>query len=319
MDDGFNHRPWSIVRSLAIVSCFLLLASSACQPRRTVTLALLGDINLGRAVNPSAGSFAFLKTELAKADLTLANLESPLAAGDTTASTLEGYNLCAPAERAGYFSAWDFDLLSIANNHSFDCSPDGPAETRSALELAGVTPIGPAMEPVYRKVGGLRLAFLAFDDISSPLDGEAAAQAIRSAHARGALVIVSVHWGMEYQGGASERQEVLAQQFARAGAVLVWGHHPHVLQPAVWVGDGPCEASKPSQGCALVLYSLGNALFDQGGLADTRQSALALVQINAKGVESFRAVPCVIDMAESRLVAADAETARKILERLKIK
>ena len=295
----------------------LLVFLVACQPRRTVTLALLGDINLGRGVSPSAGSFDFLKVDLARADLTLANLESPLAAS-LPADSLP-YNLCASSDRAGLLNEWGFDLLSIANNHNFDCGLNGASGTRSALESVGVTPVGPGTEAVYREVNGLRLAFLAFDDITSTLDADAAVQAIRLAHESGALVIVSVHWGMEYQGGASNRQKILARQFASAGAALVWGHHPHVLQPVEWVGDEPCEGSKPSQGCALVLYSLGNALFDQGGLADTRQSALALVQVNAKGVQSIQVVPFVIDLTDSRLAAPDAETARKILGRLKIK
>jgi hypothetical protein len=61
-----------------------------------------------------------------------------------------------------------------------------------------------------------------------------------------------------------------------------------------------------------VLYSLGNALFDQPGLADTRQSALVLVTLDTRGVQSARAVPFVIDVPVSRLVAPDAETAKQI-------
>ena len=305
LGDVSSHRPGYPVRRLAILSCCLILAFSACWPRQTVTLALLGDINLGRGVNPSAGSLALLASDLEGADLALANLESPLSAILPAANLT--YNLCSPAGRADLLAAWSLDLLSIANNHSSDCGLDGPSETRSALEGAGVTPIGPGMEPVHREVNGLRLAFLAFDDISSPLDVNAAVQAIRSAREGGTPVIVSIHWGMEYQEGATDRQKMLAQQFATAGALLVWGHHPHVLQPVEWIG------------ATLVLYSLGNTLFDQGGLEDTRQAALALVEVSAKGVQSLRAIPFVIDVADSRLVAPDAQTARKVLDRLKIK
>ena len=68
--------------------------------------------------------------------------------------------------------------------------------------------------------------------------------------------------------GDGVRQKELAGQFAKAGATLVVGTHPHVLQPAEWI--------EGSNGRMLVFYSLGNALFDQGGLDDTRQSALVL-------------------------------------------
>ncbi len=298
------------------LAIFLLVFLTGCQSRQTVTLALLGDLMLGRGVDPKPASLAYLTSDLSAADLALANLESPLAnilpASDST------YNLCASSTRADLLPDWGFDLLSIANNHSLDCSPDGPAITISALEAARIGSIGPGMEPVYREVNGLQLAFLAFDDISSPLDENAAVQAIRSARATGAVVIVSVHWGMEYQGGASDRQKFLVGQFADAGAALVWGHHPHVLQPAAWIGAQPCEGSKPSQGCTLVFYSLGNALFDQGGLDDTRQSALVLVTLDADGVTGVRVVPFEIDIVNSRVVQPDAETAEKIQNRLNL-
>jgi len=263
---------------------------------------------LGRKVNPQPDSLAYLLPDLFKADLVLANLESPLAgvlpAADST------YNLCVLSNRAEMLSAWGIDLLSLANNHSLDCGPDGPIETRAALQAAGITSIGPGMEPIYREMNGLQLAFLAFDDESSPLDAEAAVQAVRSARSTGALVVVSIHWGEEYQGGASDRQKSLAEQFSQAGAKLIWGHHPHVLQPAAWIAN--------TQGKTLVLYSLGNALFDQGGLQDTRQSALVMVTMNKDGVASVRAVPFEIDLVESREVQPDAITAAKIRDRLNL-
>jgi poly-gamma-glutamate synthesis protein (capsule biosynthesis protein) len=174
------------------------------------------------------------------------------------------------------------------------------------------------MEPVYREVNGLHLAFLAFEDISSPLDEDAAEQAIHSSRLTGALVVVSIHWGMEYQGGASNRQKYLAQEFAFAGAALIWGHHPHVLQPAEWIGAQPFGGSKPSQGCTLVLYSLGNALFDQVGLDDTRRSALVMVTLDADGVTSIRTVPFKIDVVNSRIVQPDAGTVKKIQDKLNL-
>jgi poly-gamma-glutamate synthesis protein (capsule biosynthesis protein) len=309
---GAGFRPAPNIFLILLAVCL-----AVGQPKTpTVTLALLGDLMLGRGVDPKPDSLAYLAPDLSAADLALANLESPLApllpASDST------YNLCTLSVQADLLPAWGFDLLSLANNHSLDCGPDGPAETRSALDAAGITPIGPGMGPVYREVNGLQLAFLAFDDISSTLDENAAMQAIRSARLTGAVVIVSIHWGAEYQGGASDRQKYLAQQFAEAGAALVWGHHPHALQPAAWIGTQPYEGSKPSQGCTLVLYSLGNALFDQGGLDDTRQSALVLVTLDADGVESAHIVPFEIDVLNSRVVQPDAETAEKIRDRLNL-
>jgi len=293
---------------LAVLLTAILLFTS-CQPKSpAVNIALLGDLMLGRGTDPKPDSLAILDPYLSSSDLVLANLESPLSSDPPMQSS--AYNLCASASRAKLLAGWGFDLLSIANNHRNDCSPQGPAATRSALESVGITPIGPGMDPVRRVVNGLHLAFLAFDDVSSALDESSALQAIRSERASGALVIVSVHWGMEYQGGASDRQRSLAEQFVNAGALLVWGHHPHVLQPAEWI--------ETAWGKALIFYSLGNTLFDQVGLSDTRQSALGLITLNAQGVTRVLAVPFVIDVAESRLLVPDAGTAKQIQENLRL-
>jgi poly-gamma-glutamate synthesis protein (capsule biosynthesis protein) len=306
----------------------LLLFLTSCQPRGVVTLALLGDVMMGRGVTPSEESLAYLMPYLQSADLALANLESPFVAKpglSPSPSTFQPpnfpnfqpYDLCAPSERAAFLADWGLDLFSIVNNHSLDCGEGSLETTRSILLASGLTPI--ETQPVYRRVHGLRLAFLALEDISAPLDMEAAVQTIQEAHDSGALVIVSIHWGLEYQGVASERQRQLAQQFVDAGASLIWGHHPHVLQPAEWLGPEPCRSSETlqdSNGCALVLYSLGNALFDQGGLADTRRSALVLVELDVTGVRSVHAIPFVIDVPHNHVETPDEQTGTIILERL---
>ncbi len=294
----------------------LILLGACAQARPTITLALLGDINLGRGVQPGTTSLAYLAPELHSADLVLANLESPLAPQGFTPAPGEGYNLCAPDDRATLLADWGIDVLSLANNHSLDCAPDGPNMTQSALESAGLTPLGPDLDPVYRTVNGVKLAFLALDDISSPLDTDAAVQAIRTARATGAVVIVAVHWGIEYQGGASSRQQTLSRDFADAGAALIAGSHPHVLQRVEWIHLPP--GSKPGGSATLVIYSLGNALFDQQGLEDTRRSALILVKMDANGVQSVQATPFMIDAAHSQVVQADAIQAQIIQDRLQI-
>jgi poly-gamma-glutamate capsule biosynthesis protein CapA/YwtB (metallophosphatase superfamily) len=292
------------LRISILLATLLLLVS--CQPApSTVSLALLGDLMVGRAVHPTAASLAYLAPRLKAADLSLANLESPLAPGGAAGVPAEaGYNLCADSARVALFPAWGLDMLSLANNHRFDCGPDGTRATVQALTGLGLTPVGPGPAAVYREINGLKLAFLAFDDILAPLDNVAAVQAIQSARSSGAVVVVSVHWGMEYQSGPSERQKALATQFAEAGAALVVGTHPHVLQPAAWIAT--------PQGKTLVLYSLGNAMFDQAGLLDTRQSALVLVTLEARGVQSTQVVPFEIDPADSRLLPPDPQVAARI-------
>ncbi|MFH2102798.1 MAG: CapA family protein [Chloroflexota bacterium] len=312
--------PWSPFRLTAAAARtlgLLALLLAGCRPQEaTVSLALLGDIVLGRGVAPTQESFAYIQPELLSADLALANLESPLAA-DIPAEGYgypgevgRGYNLCAPAGHAPLLAAWGLDLVSLANNHRLDCGPQGLAETELLLADAGVLTIADGGDAVSVEVDGLELAFLAFDDVSQPVDLAAATQAIQALRAGGAIVIVSIHWGLEYQAGPSARQRLLAEEFSQAGAALIWGHHPHVLQPSEWI-DTPA-------GRALVLYSLGNALFDQGGLEDMRQSALLIVAVGRDGVRSVEAVPFVIDLQSSRLLAPDPQTAAEISDRLRL-
>jgi poly-gamma-glutamate synthesis protein (capsule biosynthesis protein) len=273
-------------------------------PAPSVTLALLGDVMLGRDIHPGAETFAYLEPFLTSADLVLANLESPL----TTApvQTKSPYALCARPENVKYLADAGFDLLALANNHHLDCGPAGLIETQRTLTDAGLGFIGPDPEPVYRSINGIRLASLAFDAIGK-FDLEAAVRAVQSARESGALVVVSMHWGMEYQAGAATGQKRIAQALGDAGAVLIWGHHPHVLQPTEWINDGK----------TLLFYSLGNTLFDQYGLEATRRSALVFVILDSKGIREFSVVPFLIDYRNSRVVKAGQADAQLIMKYFK--
>ncbi len=264
-----------------------------------ITLALMGDVMLGRGVRSSPNSFVYIKPEIQSADLALANLESPLTGAD--AQTPSGYNLCADPKSVSLLADAGFDLLTLANNHHLDCGPDGLQETQQVLGSAGLGTIGPGGEAVTRQVNGIKLGFLAFDGTSADFDLQAAASAVHQLKDGGAIVIVSMHWGAEYQSGVTTRQEEIVQALAGAGAALIWGHHPHVLQKSAWTGK------------TLVLYSLGNALFDQQGLASTHQSAVIMVQLDAGGVISMQAVPFVIDPVRSRIVEPSEENRDAIL------
>jgi poly-gamma-glutamate capsule biosynthesis protein CapA/YwtB (metallophosphatase superfamily) len=281
----------------------IIILFSACQPAQPgVSLAFLGDLMVGRGVHPTAASLSYLTPQLKAADLSLANLESPLLPDGAVSTPQEsGYNLCAPASQAAFLPTWGLDMVSLANNHRFDCGPTGVVDTVQALTALSLTPLVPGPAPIYRTINGLKLAFLAFDDILTPIDSALAVQAIQSARSSGAMVVVTVHWGMEYQSGPTARQEALAREFAEAGAALIVGTHPHVLQPAAWIPT--------ARGKTLVFYSLGNALFDQAGLPDTRQSALVLVRLTASGVQSTQVVPFEIDPGASRVLPVDPQTA----------
>jgi poly-gamma-glutamate synthesis protein (capsule biosynthesis protein) len=277
-------------------------------PAASITLALLGDVMLGRGVHATAETFTYLEPFLASADLALANLESPLT--NAPAQSESPYVLCARPENVRVLVDAGLDYLALSNNHRLDCGEDGLLETQRTLAEAGLGFIDPDPEPVYRSVNRVQLALLAFD-ATTDFDLETAVRAVWSAREAGHLVVVSIHWGTEYQAGASASQTQIAEQLADAGATLIWGHHPHVLQPSAWMHQKTL-AGDHRDPQTLVFYSLGNALFDQYGLQDTRRSALALVRLTASGVEEYRVIPFSIDIYNSRVVQAGQEDAEII-------
>lgn len=305
VDGEGTHRPPFFLTSFFCI-LIIIFCTSACQMQKKVTLALLGDFNLGRGVEAQPGSFSYLDEMLSTADLALANLESPF--GDGKPADGGEYNLCAPTALAHFPADWGFDILSLVNNHANDCSSAGMAETESTLATVSLT--GLTLEPEIVHINGMELVFLAFEDVASDLDEGAAIEAIRWVDSEESVVIISIHWGMEYQGAPSDRQKDLARQFAEAGADVIWGHHPHVLQPVEWV--------ETSRGKTLVLYSLGNALFDQGGLEDTRQSALLLVTLTTDQIIEVESIPFIIDVANSMIIAPSAEDVEEISRRLNL-
>jgi poly-gamma-glutamate capsule biosynthesis protein CapA/YwtB (metallophosphatase superfamily) len=285
------------------------------SPSVRIRLALLGDVMLGRGVAAKLNELqnnplALLADDLQAADLAFANLESPL----TARSLLDprGYDLRAEPVRAFDLAASGLDVLSLANNHSLDSGPAGQEDTRQALAQAGLKGLASGDPPLRLVVDGIPISVLAYEDVTRPLDPQAIEAAIRLEKKQGAVVIVSLHWGAEFRPAPEPSQKELAQALAQAGADLIWGHHPHVLQPVAWIPR--LEPAPP----ALVVYSLGNALFDQEAPPDARWGAMLLVEIDATGVISLEARPFTINLRQGGIQAPGSELSSAILERLQL-
>ena len=296
---------------LAISLAIVLLPSG----ERTLTLALAGDVMLGRSVAEAHTEggweevLATLAPYVAEADLAFANLESPLTDAPLSSA---GYDLRAPADAVMALKAAGFDLVSLANNHALDAGVAGLDDSLRALQAAGIDAIGPGEELWPMRIGGIGVTWIAFDDIRRPIDVQQARQRVASARGRGNVLIVSIHWGVEFQASPSARQRLLAEEFAAAGADLIVGHHGHVLQPVAWIwGEG---RGRPT----LVVYGLGNALFDQGAPPQARQGVTLLVDIGAAGVCGVQAVPHEIEPGRWQAVPAGASLARSAASSLNL-
>ena len=336
-------RRSSTVRSFLIcpflIYSLLTLPGEPTPPM--TTLVFVGDVMLGRGVAQALGgdwgaAFAGVQPWLAEADLAFANLESPLAAvppplnpprwggqdrhpprwGGQEGGT---YDLRAPREAVAALQAAGFDVVSLANNHALDGGGAGLQETMDTLRTSGIVSVcnwdpgilvdwdvvsAPDRLPVYQSTSLPTYHVLAFDDSVAPLDVDAAARAVASAAERAGLVVVSLHWGAEYQAGPTLRQRAIARELARAGADLIVGHGPHVPQQVEWVGQ------------ALVAYSLGNFLFDQPYPADCRWGAILRVTVQGDRIVAVEAFPTVAE--QGRVRPAGPQAAAAILIRLQL-
>ncbi len=288
---------------------------AACAPRpKGARLVLLGDIMLGRGVARAyeGDTWGYALEALvpftARADLTAANLESPLTSHPRAAPA--GFDLRAPPESVRALIRSGVTLVSLANNHILDGGQPGLAQTLDVLREARIGAIGPAGEVLVRQVGGVPLAFLAFDDVSRPLDVDDAAGAVSRAREQGGLVVVSIHWGSEYLSVPDGRQEALARVLSDAGASVIWGHHPHVVQSVGWVQGGALPYP------TLVAYSLGNVLFDQAGPPDTRRVVALGLTLGSDGAHAVQAYAFVIDPSRLALRSADPAARLALEQRL---
>ena len=289
-----------VFAALTPILCLAGLVACSGSPR-SVTLVFAGDVMLGRDVATALdgdwpAAFADVRPCLSGADLAFANLESPL----TTAPFAGGrFDLRAPPEAVEALTVAGFDLVSLANNHALDGGRVGLAQTLATLEQVGIeTVLAPEVDDLDSECGvfsaelpNLRIAALAFYDTGQPFDTTAVAQAAAQAD----LVVVSMHWGAEYYP-VTRRQRLLAQELVAAGADLVIGHGPHVLQPVEWI-DG-----------ALVAYSLGNFLFDQPFPA-TRQGAVLRITLDRGSIIAVEALPTVIRCGRIKRATGDEATA----------
>jgi poly-gamma-glutamate synthesis protein (capsule biosynthesis protein) len=326
-----NARPWH-----------LLYQRKAPLAGPVVDIRAVGDVMLGRGVAMAADAYGpdhpFAEVrELLAGQLTLGNLESPMS--DRAGPLRPGpYRLPAPPRFADALARAGFSALSLANNHALDLGPVGLVESASALRAVGLRVVGvganegSAGSAVFVEVGGsgiteadsLRIALLAFNDIRDPEDeategegwgrawlNEHALDAVRQARAAADLLIVMPHWGQEYATVPNARQRAWAQGLVDAGADMVLGAHPHVLQPTeILRAEGSSEHS------AFVAYSLGNFVFDQGFSEETSRGVVLRLLVDGSGVARVEAAPIQTVNGRARPVGLEAGVAREVIRRL---
>jgi capsule synthesis protein PGA_cap len=260
------------------------LVATGCQGDRpsqaavaSFTIAATGDILVHAEVASRAGQdsrplFAETRPLLAGADLALCHLETPLSADGARLSY--GPVFTAPGALADAIAEAGYDACSTASNHALDAGEPGVRTTLDLLDAAGVAHTGTARDateaarPLLVPVPGATVGLLSYAfgfNASGPPPGRAwlanridegrilaDAGAARAAGAD--FVVVSLHWGTEYQARPDPDQRALARRLLASPAVdLLLGHHAHVVQTVERIGD------------EYVAYGLGNFLSGQSG------------------------------------------------------
>jgi poly-gamma-glutamate capsule biosynthesis protein CapA/YwtB (metallophosphatase superfamily) len=255
--------------------------------KKKIVIAAIGDVMMPGSIQAVVRRnkynydllFEKVAPDLGAADITFANLETPV---DHKAK-ISGYprfnakpELLAALKRAGV------DIVTIANNHVMDAGVEGLKRTLDNITTAGLLYTGAgktkaeAGEIKYITAKDLSVAFLAYTYSTnerlpknkesepgvnilrpdSKADLSHATDKVRQARQSADIVVVSLHWGDEYKTLPTRWQRQVAAELIEAGADIILGHHPHVLQPIETY-----TAKDGRQG--VIAFSLGNFISSQ--------------------------------------------------------
>lgn len=266
-----------------------------------MTIGAVGDILIhDRVYNSSRtrGGFNFrpafsaVKTVLQKPDMLTANQESVLGGVKLGLSSYPMFN--SPQEVGTAVKNAGIDICSTANNHALDKGEAGIVSELKFMNRIGMKHIGTYMTPadakkiVVTRSHGIRVAWLAYtygtNGMPIPahkhylinlINKKKMSTEIRAARKKADLVVVSMHWGIEYQRLPNRQQKTLARFIVNQGADIVFGSHPHVLQPMDWL--------KARDGRnALVVYSLGNFFSGQKDGIYKQLGGMATIRVTKK-------------------------------------
>ena len=197
-------------------------------------------------------------------DCSFANLEGVL--GDKGARVNKKYNFRGDGAYTQILTQNSVDVVTLANNHSMDYGKEGYEETVRLLDEAKMHYVEDLTCLLYTTERGLRIALYAADMSQGQDRADQILKEIREIKEAGyaELIVCAFHWGRENTFRPTEAQQELARAAIDAGANIIWGHHPHVLQPIEEYNGG------------IIYYSLGNFAF--GGNSSPKDLNTALLQ-----------------------------------------
>jgi poly-gamma-glutamate capsule biosynthesis protein CapA/YwtB (metallophosphatase superfamily) len=292
---------------LALASCVAApVGSPDAAPRGTLVIHGTGDVSLDPSQIPAFRTHGYgwawsgLGGLFRDDDLTVVNLECPatdVMDPEPTAFTIR----CDPAALPAAHLA-GVDVASQANNHAYDEGPTGLMDSLESIDAAGIAAVGAgtdqteAIRAARFQIDGWTVAVVGIDEIVGPPDDVAgpdkpgtavghdfrlALRSIRDAALASDIVVVMIHWGVELEARPRAYEVHQAHRMIDVGADVIFGSHPHRLQPVETYRGRP------------IFYSLGNFVWPRLTPV-TRTTAVAEVTVTPDGALQGRLLPAEI-------------------------
>lgn len=243
------------------------------------------------------GSFHVLgdiESILNGADFAFANLEAVFSTNGEPLNRVPVFRLNPDAFEI--IKDANIKVVSLANNHMFDYGPDAFADTLTILEDNQITHFGAgltieqALEPAVVTLKGIKIGFLGFRDkehkkmdnngvITPQINNDIVIENIEKLKALVDVLVLSLHFGWEYQFYPSPKDVALCRTFIDNGVDIILGHHPHYPQGVEKYKNG------------LISYSLGNFIWDQKFVGHSNSSYILEIGMTKKGICSVKIIP----------------------------
>lgn len=281
------------------------------EVQEDVTMVFSGDILLSSYVlnnYENSGMNGILSEELLSemqnADITMVNEEFPFSTRGTQAQDKQ-FTFRVDPSYVKILQEMGIDVVTLANNHALDYGKEALSDTFETLDGAGIAYVGAgeskerAAEPYVVEMNGKTFGFLAasrvIPEVSWNIDNQQPGmlctydstqlcKAIQETKETCDYVVVYVHWGIERENTPQDYQRQLGKAYIDAGADMVIGSHPHVLQGIEYYNGKP------------IVYSLGNYIFNQ----EIGSTVLLKVTVSPENETTLKLVPAYASGAKTQ-------------------
>ncbi|PIR04150.1 MAG: AmmeMemoRadiSam system protein B [Candidatus Magasanikbacteria bacterium CG11_big_fil_rev_8_21_14_0_20_39_34] len=236
-------------------------------------------------------------------DILAANLEGPFA--DTRRATSKSIAFRFEPELIPMLTQYHFNLFNLANNHSLDMGSAGFEESKKNLANAGIDFYGKPLQisktdsVFIKEISQKKIAFVGVDDTLTPLRVSDMESLLKDLRSEVDYIIINIHWGVEYKNISNTRQQMLAHTFIDAGADMVIGHHPHVVEEMEIYHNRP------------IFYSLGNFVFDQYFSKETQEGLSVGILLDGKSISVY---PFPLKSVESQVDLMDENESKLFMD-----